>query len=576
MPPLPPSPPSPRLPRRSLLTLLAGGAAAAGLPAPPAAAMTSNPADEGPLLPDRQALARAPAAPGARLLVDEGGRVGAWVWRGGDQRAAVAADPHQGLTVAHATIPPSTGAWRREWDGVHGHAEWFGARADDPAFDNQQPLQAAIDLVPTLLLGAGSYHLRGGIGITRNGTRIIGAGLTQTDQGTNDRGTQIVCSSATDTIIRIGAASERQPATLTETVQLIDLTVRRSAAPFVPQTGVEGAIGIALRWCVNCHIERVFSIDSTRGWHLYGTVENYLRHCGALRAISGNHGGSGDVFVGFHLDYRAPLAGGNAGNASLYIDHCRAFGGFGGRAPDCRYSAGLRTDGGWVDLYIHGLETGTLHYGIHGNGDGAGEGLSFRTENLTISNCVLDPGYKAAIQLENADASSAVQIVANYCAVTPSGTAIALANLGGAVTLTGNQCINGSPGGTGLSAVAVANLRTNGNIYTRLKEPIYLERVTNFAVADTIRVFDKAPDYPAVTVAACRRGQIDCIVSGRSGVQAAGVALKNGSSRIEINATNIDPAALIGGAATKLTLDGRPVTATGAFGDACLATGIMS
>jgi len=119
-------------------------------------------------------------------------------------------------------------------------------------------------------------------------------------------------------------------------------------------------------------------------------------------------------------------------------------------------------------------------------------------------------------------------------------------------------------------------LRTNGNIYTRLKEPIYLERVTNFAVADTIRVFDKAPDYPAVTVAACRRGQIDCIVSGRSGVQAAGVALKNGSSRIEINATNIDPAALIGGAATKLTLDGRPVTATGAFGDACLATGIMS
>lgn len=524
-------------------------------------------------LPNRPALAGARDDKGARHYLDEGGRSGIWLWREGDFRAAIAADPLQGLIIPHASVSPGTGAWLRDWDGVHGRPEWFGARADDPGFNCAPAIQAAIDLCPTVMLGAGSYHVRSGLRITRNGTRMIGAGITQTDQGSNDRSTQIVCSSATDTIIRIGSESHSQPATLIEAVQLIDFTVRRGAAPFVPASGVEGAIGVAMRWCVNCHIERIFSIDSARGWHFYGTVENYVRHCGALRAISGSRPGE-DLFIGFHLDYAAPLAA-NAGNASLYIDHCRAFGGFGGKAPAFRYSAGLRTDGGWVDLYIDGFETGTLQYGIHGNGDGPGEGLSFKTENLTISNCVLDSGTIATIRLENADASSAIQITNCYCAVTPSGTCIALYNLGGAVSLTGNQCINGSPGGTGLSAVAVNGLRTSGNIYTRLKQAVYLERVTNFHVADTIRLFDKAPDYPAVTVAACKRGRIDCIVSGRAGVQAAGVALRSGSSLIEVCGTNIDPAALAGGAMSKLTVDGKPVTAAGAFGSGCLATGIM-
>ncbi len=563
------------IPRRSLLALLGAGGAAAAMAADRVAASEGAAGDgDWPALAERGALAATAVGVGARRFVDEGGRAGAWLWRAGDFRAAVAADPLQGLTIASATTSTAQGAWVRDWDGVHGRPEWFGARTNDPAFDNAAAIQAALDLCPTVMLGAGSYHIRTGLRVTRNGTRMIGAGITQTDQGSNDRSTQIVCSSATDTIIQIGSDSRTQPGTLIETIQLCDFTLRRSVAPFVPVAGVEGAIGIALRWCVNCHIERVFSIDSARGWYFYGTVENYVRHCAALRAIPGSRAGT-DMFVGFHLDYAAPLAA-NAGNASLYIDHCRAFGGFGGRAPSFQYSAGLRTDGGWVDLYIEGFETGTLQYGIHGNGDGAGPGLSFKTENLTISNCVLDPGYLASIRLENADASSAIQIANCYCAVTATGTSIVLYNLGGAVTLTGNQCIIGAPGGTGLSAVAVNNLRTAGNIYTRLKQPIYLERVTNFHVQDTIRVFDQARDYPAVTVTACKRGKIDCVVSGRAGVQAAGVALRGGSSLIEVCGTNIDPDTIIGGAANKVTFEGKPVTVAGAFGTGCLATGIMA
>ncbi len=570
---------SDQFPRRSLLALLGAGTAVAALHPDRSEASGIGGAGlagdlDAPMLADRRALAAANGIPGARRILDEGDTASAWQWRPGDSRAAIAADPLQGLVVAHASIAPAQGAWVREWDGVHGRPEWFGARIDDAGFDNRPAFQAALDLCPTVMLGAGSYYLRSGVRIVHNGTRMIGAGITQTDQGRNDRCTQIVCSSATDTIIQIGSDSRTQPSALTETVQLCDFTVRRSVAPFVPPTGVEGAIGIAMRWCVNCHIERVFSIDSTRGWYFYGTVENYVTYCGALRAIAGSRPGQ-DVFIGFHLDYAAPLAS-NAGNASLYIDHCRAFGGFGGKAPGFAYSAGLRTDAGWVDLFINALEAGTLQYGIHGNGGGGGDGLSFRNENLTITNCVLDPGYLASIRLENADSSSAIQIAACYFAVTATGTSIALYNLGGSVSLTGNQCIIGSPGGTGLSAVAVNDLRTSGNIYTRLMQPIYLERVTNFHVQDTIRVFDATKTYPAVTVAGCQRGKIDCIVSGRAAVQAGGVALRAGSSLIEVCGTTIDPAAIAGGAANKVTFEGKPVTAAGPFGAGCLATGIMA
>ena len=570
--------------RRSLLALLGIGAAAGAVRSDGRAGeaggrVTLLPAErpgvEARSLASLRALMAAPATPGARYVLDDGGLAETWRWREGDFRAAVAADPLRGLTLRHATVSAGDGAWTREWDGVRGRPEWFGARTNDAAFDNQPAVQAALDLCPTVELGAGSYHVRSGLRIVRNGTRLIGAGITQTDQGDNDRSTQIVCASATATILQIGADSHDQPHPLVETVQLRDFTVRRSVAPFIPATGMAGAVGIALRWCVNCHIERVFSIDSARGWLFYGTIENYVTQCAALRAIPGTRP-ERDMFIGFHLDYRAPLAA-NGGNASLYFDHCRAFGGFGRGTPALAYSAGLRTDGGWVDLFIDAFETGTLQYGIHGNGDGDGDGdrISLKTEDLIIANCVLDPGYLASIRLENAGRAAAVQIVNCYFAVSPSGTSIVLANIGGSVSLTGNQCITGEAGGTGLSAVNVTNLRATGNIYTRLKQPVYLERVAGFHVQDTIRSLDAPNDYPAITVAGCRRGKIDCIVSGSPGANSAGVAIRAGSSHIEVNCTNIDPAALAGGVARTVLFDGMPVCATGPFGAGCLATGIM-
>lgn len=547
--------------RRHLIAAIGGTAVAVPLSGLRAQGMAA------PLLASRGDLARQAGVPGALFRIDEAAGGGWWRWEASDRSAAVCADPLQGLTIAHAAIPPSRGAWVREWDGIVGRAEWFGARADTREVDCQPAIQAAVELCPTVQLGPGSYHVARRIQILRNGTRLIGAWITQTDQGPNVKATRIVGTSATETILQVGPDSATQPGRLTETVQLADFTVVRATAPYMPTSGFGSAIGIAMKWCVNCHVERVFSIDSGRGWFFSGTIENYIKTCAALRRRPGTDPAN-DHFIGFHLDYNAPLAA-NGGNASLYIDHCRAFGGFDRGVPPFVYSAGLRTDGGWVDLFINALETGTLRVGIDGHGDAVGA-AGFRTENLSITNCVLDPGYDACIRLTTGNRASAVQISGNYCGVSPQGASIVLADLAGSVSLTANQCIVGEVGGVGLAATNVNNLRSANNIFTKHRRPIRLERCTNFHVADSVKGIDAPNGEAAVALVGCARGTVACTVSGAAGVYGTGVELVGrGNSAVEVNGTGL------AGVARKLVSDGRAVTVAGPFGNGCLASGVM-
>lgn len=520
---------------------------------------------------DRASMAaRGDLPAGTAALLTEPGREGVFVLRAGPAPA----DPLQGLSVG---LSGNRGHWARLWDGIHGNPGWFGAASNRPelAARNRAAIQACIDLCPTTVLGAGDWHVDGRLLVTRNGASIIGAGHTQTDQTSNDAGkvTRIVSSNPRDTIIQVGSDDSGKPRDLTETVRLEGFTVDRSVSPFTPASGVAGAIGVALRWCVNCHLERVFSINSARGFFYYGVVETYTRFCGALRWREGSNGAN-DCFVGFHFDYSAP-SGYNGGNASVYLVYCRAFPLTEDATPRLTYSAGIRFDGGWVDCNLHGFETGGgIQYGIHGIGDGQGA-ASFRTENLIVTNCLLDPGTTAGIQLENAGSRTAVTIANCYLATT-SGTCLVLDRIGGAVSVSNCQFITGSYGGTGLSANDVRGLRAHGNIYTLLRQPVWLYKVAGFDVRDTIQgVADRPGDYPAVGISACSRGRIDCIVTGRSGSFTAAVEFKDGGCRkVEVCATGIDPGAL-GDPRRSIVHAGRAVNAPGAFGEGCLVSGIL-
>ncbi len=550
------------LSRRAMLAVFGGGTAAAVS------------AQGGAVLAGRALLVRQEAVPGAAVRLDEGGRSGVWLWRAGDFSAAVRADPLQGLTVAHAQVAPSRGAWVREWDGMTGRPEWFGARANAPGFDNQLAIQAALDLCPAVQLGAGSYYVTRGLRIRRSGVHLFGGGHTQTDQGANGSATQIVCTDPRETILQIGPEGRARPANLVECVRIEGFTVNRSADPFTPASGILGAIGISLGWCVNCHAERVLSINSCRGWYFGGTVETYIVHCGALVMRQRSSGGR-SVFVGFHVDQNSASIY-NGGNASLYLTYCRAFPANWQIAASLTYGAGLRFDGGWVDTYLHGFESGGgIQYGIHGIGDGVAK-TSFRTEDLIVTNCVLDPGSTACVWLEDAGPSAAITLANNYFA-TQTGTAVVLSKIAGSVTVQNNQFIVDKFGGTGLSAVGVNGLRTQGNIFTGPRQPIVLSGCTNFHLSDTINGrFAPPGDYPAIGLVQCSGGTVDCTVGGVPNSYTRGVELRGElNTRIEVRCTGLNPETVAGGVSGKLVHNGVPVLAQGPFGRDCLASGIM-
>jgi hypothetical protein len=459
-----------------------------------------------------------------------------------------------------------------------GYAEWWGAAANDPATDSTVALNAALEALPHVQL-LGSYYTSATIVVAKNGTRLTGNAHTQTDQNSTDVGNQaqILCTDAAATILRIGSASSTDPRNaggdLVEAVWLEGFTCDRTVDPYMALLATDSAMGIDVRWCVNCHFDRVFSLNSCIGWQFYGTVQHYARFCAALREREGSDPAH-DVFIGFYIDQAAPTSY-NGGNASLRLLWCRSFHLTDDAAPALAYSAGIRFDGGWVDTDIVGFETGGgIQFGIHGIGDGLAS-ASFRGENLKVTSCNFDPGSVACIWLEKSGPRSAVVIENNYFATT--GTALHIEDFGGTVVLANNQFITPALGYTGISLTNVAHLRSENNIFTGFAAPIVLSLVSNFTIRDTINGSYGASALPAISVNACFRGVVDPVINGVGNAYGFGVKLLGTlNSFVEVNCTTINAPAINGGSGNKLYHNASQITATGAFGTSCLARGIMT
>ncbi len=507
----------------------------------------------------------------------EAGREGVFVFSTANLSAAVTSDPQQGIYVAPTSANTgASGAWVRQWDTINGKPEWFGAVLNTvgSAATNVTALQACIDFCPVTLLAGGIYYINARIHIMKNARRIIGAGFTQTDQNTNDaNATKIVTTSATADIIQIGSDSGTRPADLVEAVYMTGFTVDRTVSPFTPVSGILGAIGISCRWLVNCHFDRVFSLNSSRAWYIYGCVSCFYTYCSALTDFEGSNPAN-DTWIGYHFDGSAP-SGYNGGNASIFMQWCRAFPITEDGAPSHTYSAGIRFDDGWVDILIKGLEVGAnIQYGIHGIGDGYSS-TSLKTENLQITDCVLDPSTIANIRLEAGGVHTAVTILNSYFGTGGTASSVALYQLKGAVTVSNNQFLAGG-GSTGISAVEVSGLRSRGNIMANFEQPIFLQQCSNFEIADTIKS-QTSWTYAAVNLLSCNKGIIAPAVFGIANAYAKGVSFNNGaSSEVVVDGTLMSEAAILGGWQNKIYHNGTQITVPGAFGDDSIAVGILN
>jgi hypothetical protein len=139
-----------RASRRGVLALLAVSPAA-GL------AGEARPATTTAAIRSRAVLAATVAEPGEVRFLDDGGRSGLFVRRAGPPPSA---DPLQGLFVCGSW---TRGHWARDWDGVTGQAEWFGAVANDATADCGPAIEAALAACVRVQLRTGTYHCAAGI-----------------------------------------------------------------------------------------------------------------------------------------------------------------------------------------------------------------------------------------------------------------------------------------------------------------------------------------------------------------------------------------------------------------------------
>lgn len=513
-------------------------------------------------------------ADGTIAYLHSGGRSGFFKFSTTSHTTQVTADTRQGIFVAPTSANTgASGVWVRMWDGVHGSPEWFGAILNSTAgsvpADNVSAINACVTLCPVTILSPGKYYTNARIHITLNHRTIRGAAYTQTDQGSNTSAifpaSEIITTSSSATIIQIGSDSSTKPTNLVEAVRLEDFSVNRSVNPLTTGNRT-GSIGISCRWCVNCHFTRVFSLNSERCWFLGGVVSSWYNYCSALRDKEGSDA-LNDQYIGWHFDTNFP-SGYNGGNASVTMLYCRAFPITEAYAPSLTYSAGIRMDGGWVDIFIKGLEVGaSIGYGIHGIGDGVAS-TSYRTEDLMITDCVLDPGTTACVYLEEAGVHSAVTIHNCYLAPSPGAMgAIRLLNMAGSATISGNQIITNGHNSVGFGAINVNNIRLSNNIYTQVRQPVYLDSCNNFSIQETIsNKSGTNGDFGAIQLTACNRGYVNSIIGGNANAYPVGVNLiGSANTNVEINATNIDANAIAGGYTNKVKANNVQITSFGSF-----------
>jgi len=462
-----------------------------------------------------------------------------------------------------------------------GYAEWWGARVNDPAFDNTQALQAALDSCPIVELMGADYYFSSRLVMGKSGRVLRGV---SSNQNGDPGGSRLMLTSATADGLLVGfdrKATEEAAQKWVEHVTVEHLTIRRTRPPQpIANSGpglVDGFVasptGLRMMHAVSCYIDDVYCIDHTNGFYSEGAVHAYYRYSESIRNFPPQT--SFDFYNGF-LQNNGINVGYASGNASLYYRDCSVFGAVGIGQTFPGGAAGLYTAGGFTDTFVFGLETGILNYGIVANGAGP-KNATYSSEDLTIQNCVLDGNANAGIRINAGNDFTAVVISGNYINPDGAATGIEIIETNGSVSINANQLISvGGNSATGLRVERAGGVISKGNIFTNLSRPIVFDHANNCSTEDQVNNVLVAVAKAAVDYIETSRTSFRGTIKGAPGLFGTGVSLDLTSTHNEIDVTGIDVACLVRREARrKLSLGGVPVVAPGPFGADNLSTGIM-
>ncbi len=151
----------------------------------------------------RSQLAGLNATSGAVAVLTEEGRAGIFAFEADDRTADVSADPLQGLYVAPANATTGiTGAWVRQWNGVQGYPEWFGALPNDASADNRAAILACYALCPITEFGSRDYYVAGRVNFNLGYRAVLGP--FNPDGYDVGHGTRLISTVTSEDVARAG------------------------------------------------------------------------------------------------------------------------------------------------------------------------------------------------------------------------------------------------------------------------------------------------------------------------------------------------------------------------------------
>ena len=317
-----------------------------------------------------------------------------------------------------------------------------------------------------------------------------------------------------------------------------------------------------MRWCTESRFTNVISMEHSNAFlPAPGTANCVTTNCRAYRSINGN--GSGwDYFIGFAQDNTPVISGYASGNASIYhtynttVNNATAL-------PGGEY--GLYVFGGFSDTFIHGLEIAGCAVGIQCQGTSA-TGNTDITEDLKISECVIDDCASSCIVIVNADKIGQVLISDNYL-LTAAGNCLFVVDCNGLTSITGNQMWSIGSGGVGLNVETSSGVSSVNNIITDMNYGVVFNGVANCRSMDSINSINETATAGVLVENSSSRCVIAPLQKGTSTLGGLGVSLDSTSGYCSVDPDGIDPVCLTGGAsANKIVYNGTQITATGTFG----------
>lgn len=509
----------------------------------------------------RTGLAEVGASANRVAYLNEGGRSGWFTCKAGTPPT----DTLEGIYVVSDT---ASFYWERQWDGINGLPEWFGATADSssgsvPA-DNVAAIVACLALCPVTLLGMNDYFTNAVIRVPPYRT-LRGHGSYRAASGS---GTRIVVMSATADVLAVGLAA--YPGAINDMAKqcnVIGLSVARDrpVTPATPGSDNAAPCGVRMTFALHSKLVDVYADDHSIGFYFNGVVRSIVEDCKAFRQTSGTSA-TNDFFRGFWADGGGSY-GLSGGNGSLFLNYCNVSV---GGSPTLTTSIGFILNNAFVDTTLLQPEATSTVIGIQL--DGENNAAAPAHIDVDIDTPILDAITGTGIEIKNTNNYAAVEIRGGYIGLTGAAAFAGYhINSCQGVSIYGGEVWGNNASAAGADVLG-AFIDTVGRLSMKdvkmidCKRPYGLTAVADFQIDGLINNYSKTGSQAAFNLVNCTIGRITASITGTSNAFPAGVNCSGtGNVTITVDPTGINPACINGGAANKVTINAIAITAPGYY-----------